>query len=45
MANVHLILKEESLSPTLWTHSYFYDTTGKVTTAKITEYINDPHHS
>lgn len=31
--------------PTLWTHSYFYDTTGKVTTAKITEYINDPHHS
>lgn len=31
--------------PTLWTHSYFYDTTGKVTTAKVTEYINDPHHS
>jgi putative transposase len=31
--------------PTLWTHSYFYDTTGKVTTAKITEYINDPHHA
>lgn len=31
--------------PTLWTHSYFYDTTGKVTTAKITEYINAPHHS
>jgi putative transposase len=30
--------------PTLWTHSYFYDTTGKVTTTKITEYINDPHH-
>ncbi len=24
--------------PTLWTHSYFYDTTGKVTTASITEY-------
>jgi len=31
--------------PTLWTHSYFYDATGKVTTAKITEYINDPHHA
>lgn len=31
--------------PTLWTHSYFYDSTGKVTTVKITEYINDPHHS
>jgi putative transposase len=31
--------------PTLWTHSYFYDTTGQVTTAKITEYVNDPHHS
>lgn len=31
--------------PTLWTHSYFYDTTGKVSTAKIQEYINDPHHA
>lgn len=31
--------------PTLWTHSYFYDTTGKVTTRQITEYINDPHHA
>lgn len=31
--------------PTLWTHSYFYDTTGKVTTVRVTEYINDPHHS
>ena len=31
--------------PTLWTHSYFYDTTGKVSTAKIQEYINDPHHT
>ena len=30
--------------PTLWTHSYFYDTTGKISTAKIQEYINDPHH-
>ncbi|NES79792.1 MAG: IS200/IS605 family transposase, partial [Okeania sp. SIO1H4] len=26
------------------THSYFYDTTGKVSTAKILEYINDPDH-
>lgn len=31
--------------PSLWTRSYFYDTTGKVSTAKIKEYINDPHHS
>jgi len=31
--------------PTLWTHSYFYNTTGKVSTAKIQKYINDPHHS
>jgi putative transposase len=31
--------------PALWTHSYFYDTTGKVSTAKIQEYINDPHHA
>ena len=31
--------------PTLWTHSYFYDTTGKISSAKIQEYINDPHHS
>jgi putative transposase len=31
--------------PTLWTHSYFYDTTDKVSTAKIQEYINDPHHA
>lgn len=30
--------------PSLWTHSYMFDTTGKVSTAKITEYINDPHH-
>ena len=30
--------------PTLWTHAYFYDTTGKVTSATITDYINDPHH-
>lgn len=30
--------------PTLWTHSYMFDTTGKVSTARIQEYINDPHH-
>lgn len=30
--------------PSLWTRSYFYDTTGKVSTAKILDYINDPDH-
>ena len=30
--------------PTLWTHAYFYDTTGKISSAVIQEYINDPHH-
>jgi putative transposase len=30
--------------PTLWTHAYFYDTTGKVSSAVIQDYINDPHH-
>jgi putative transposase len=30
--------------PTLWTHAYFYDTTGKVSSAIIEAYINDPHH-
>lgn len=30
--------------PSLWTRSYFYDTSGKVSTAKITAYVNDPHH-
>ncbi|MEO1377484.1 MAG: IS200/IS605 family transposase [Cyanobacteria bacterium J06635_10] len=30
--------------PTLWTHAYFYDTTGKVSSAIIQKYINDPHH-
>ena len=30
--------------PSLWTRSYFYDTTGKVTTERIEAYINDPHH-
>ncbi|MGL5074966.1 MAG: IS200/IS605 family transposase [Waterburya sp.] len=31
--------------PTLWTHAYFYDTTGKISSAIIQDYINDPHHS
>lgn len=31
--------------PTLWTHAYFYDTTGKVSSAVIQDYLNDPHHS
>ena len=30
--------------PSLWTHSYMFDSTGKVSTAKVTAYINDPHH-
>ena len=30
--------------PSLWARSYFYDTTGKVTTERIEAYINDPHH-
>ena len=30
--------------PSLWTRSYFYDTSGKVSTAKVIAYINDPHH-
>ncbi|AFY46450.1 transposase [Nostoc sp. PCC 7524] len=30
--------------PSLWTHSYMFDTTGKVSTQKVLEYINDPHH-
>jgi len=30
--------------PSLWTRSYFYDTSGKVSTAKIMTYVNDPHH-
>ena len=30
--------------PSLWTKSYFYDTSGKVSTEKIMAYINDPHH-
>ena len=31
--------------PSLWTKSYFYDTSGKVSTAKVMAYINDPHHA
>lgn len=31
--------------PSLWTRAYFYDTTGKVSTARIIAYINDPHHT
>jgi len=30
--------------PSLWTHSYFYDTSGKVSTANIMAYVNDTHH-
>ena len=30
--------------PSLWTHSYMFDTTGKVSTNIILECINDPHH-
>lgn len=30
--------------PTLWTHAYFYDTTGKVSSTVIEAYINDPNH-
>lgn len=30
--------------PSLWTRSYFYDTSGKVSTSKVMAYINDPHH-
>ena len=30
--------------PSLWTKSYFYDTSGKVSTAKVMAYINEPHH-
>lgn len=30
--------------PSLWTHSYMFDTTGKISTSKVLEYINDPHH-
>jgi putative transposase len=30
--------------PSLWTQSYMFESTGKVSTAKVTAYINDPHH-
>jgi putative transposase len=30
--------------PSLWTHSYMFDTTGKISTQKVLAYINDPHH-
>ena len=30
--------------PSLWSRSYFYETTGKISTAKIKAYIEDPHH-
>ncbi len=42
------ILREEfpelTKLPSLWTKSYFYDTSGKISTAKVMAYINDPHH-
>lgn len=30
--------------PSLWPRSYFYETSGKISSAKIQAYINDPHH-
>jgi putative transposase len=30
--------------PSLWTRSYFYDTSGRVSTTKVMAYINDPYH-
>jgi putative transposase len=30
--------------PSLWPRSYFYETTGKVSTSKIKKYIEDRHH-
>lgn len=30
--------------PSLWTHSYMFDTTGKISTSVVMDYINDPHH-
>ena len=42
------ILREEfpelTKLPSLWTKSYFYDTSGKISQAKVMAYINDPHH-
>jgi putative transposase len=31
--------------PSLWTHSYFYSTAGKVSAETIQRYIEDDHHS
>lgn len=30
--------------PSLWPRSYFYESSGKVSTSKIKEYIEDRHH-
>jgi putative transposase len=30
--------------PSLWTRSYFYETSEKVSTANVMAYINDPYH-
>lgn len=30
--------------PSLWTRSYFYDTSRKLSTSHVMAYINDPHH-
>lgn len=30
--------------PSLWTNSYMFDTTGKISTSVVLAYINDPHH-
>ncbi len=30
--------------PSLWTHSFMFDSTGKISTSKVVDYINDPHH-
>ncbi len=30
--------------PSLWTHSYGFDTTRKISTQRILDYINDLHH-
>jgi putative transposase len=30
--------------PSLWTKSYFFDTSGKISTTRVMAYINDPHH-
>jgi putative transposase len=42
------LLRKESPEPlklpSLWPRSYFYETTGKVSTSKIKEYIEDRHH-